>query len=59
VIDCSIATRRIPVTHVHPRQPASRGGQLWLCSAVFVGARNEPTAQESVMMYPELDGAVP
>lgn len=27
--------------------------------AVFVGARNEPTAQESVVMYPELDAKVP
>ena len=27
--------------------------------AVFVGARNEPTAQESVIMHPELDRAVP
>jgi len=27
--------------------------------AVFVGARNEPTAQESVVMRPELDGLVP
>jgi uncharacterized RmlC-like cupin family protein len=27
--------------------------------AVFVGARNEPTAQESVIMRPELDTAVP
>ncbi|MBS0340011.1 MAG: cupin domain-containing protein [Proteobacteria bacterium] len=27
--------------------------------AVFVGARNEPTAQESVLMLPELDGLVP
>lgn len=27
--------------------------------AVFVGARNEPTAQESVIMHPELDTAVP
>ena len=27
--------------------------------AVFVGARNEPTAQESVIMHPELDGSVP
>ena len=26
--------------------------------AVFVGARNEPTAQESVSMRPELDGRV-
>ena len=27
--------------------------------AVFVGARNEPTAQESVIMLPELDALVP
>lgn len=27
--------------------------------AVFVGVRNEPTAQESVVMLPELDGLVP
>lgn len=27
--------------------------------AVFVGARNEATAQESVIMHPELDGVVP
>jgi uncharacterized RmlC-like cupin family protein len=27
--------------------------------AVFVGARNEPTAQESVVMRPELDRRVP
>ncbi len=27
--------------------------------AVFVGVRNEPTAQESVVMMPELDGNVP
>ncbi len=27
--------------------------------AVFVGARNEPTAQESVVMHPELDTVVP
>jgi len=27
--------------------------------AVFVGARNEPTAQESVVMLPELDALVP
>jgi uncharacterized RmlC-like cupin family protein len=27
--------------------------------AVFVGARNEPTAQESVVMYPEMDSKVP
>lgn len=28
-------------------------------AAVFVGARNEPTAQESVVMRPELDRRVP
>ena len=27
--------------------------------AVFVGVRNEPTAQESVVMLPELDAKVP
>jgi uncharacterized RmlC-like cupin family protein/uncharacterized protein (DUF1330 family) len=27
--------------------------------AVFLGARNEPTAQESVVMYPEMDALVP
>ena len=27
--------------------------------AVFVGARNEPTAQESVVMYPGMDTKVP
>ena len=27
--------------------------------AVFVGARNEPTAQESVVMLPDLDSLVP
>jgi uncharacterized RmlC-like cupin family protein len=27
--------------------------------AVFIGVRNEPTAQESVAMLPELDGLVP
>ena len=27
--------------------------------AVFVGGRNEPTAQESVVMFPEMDGKVP
>jgi uncharacterized RmlC-like cupin family protein len=27
--------------------------------AVFVGARNEATAQESVLMYPEMDPRVP
>jgi uncharacterized RmlC-like cupin family protein len=27
--------------------------------AVFLGARNEPTAQESVVMHPEMDANVP
>ena len=27
--------------------------------AVFIGARNEPTAQESVVLYPEMDARVP
>jgi uncharacterized RmlC-like cupin family protein len=27
--------------------------------AVFIGSRNEPTAQESVVMHPELDALVP
>ena len=27
--------------------------------AVFIGARNEPTAQESVVSYPEMDRVVP
>lgn len=27
--------------------------------AVFIGARNEPTAQESVVVYPEMDARVP
>jgi uncharacterized RmlC-like cupin family protein len=28
-------------------------------SAVFIGSRNEPTAQESVVMYPAMDAKVP
>ena len=27
--------------------------------AVFIGSRNEPTAQESVVMHPEMDARVP
>lgn len=27
--------------------------------AAFLGARNEPTAQESVVMHPEMDAKVP
>ena len=28
-------------------------------AAVFIGSRNEPTAQESVVMHPEMDAKVP
>jgi uncharacterized RmlC-like cupin family protein len=38
-----------------PHVAVNRGS----AAAVFVGARNEPTAQESVIMLPELNGAVP
>lgn len=38
-----------------PHVAVNRGTQ----PVVFVGARNEPTAQESVVMRPELDGRVP
>jgi uncharacterized RmlC-like cupin family protein len=27
--------------------------------AVFIGSRNEPTAQESLVLHPEMDGKVP
>jgi len=27
--------------------------------AVFIGSRDEPTAQESVVMYPAMDAKVP
>jgi uncharacterized RmlC-like cupin family protein len=27
--------------------------------AIFIGARNEPTAQESVVLFPEMDGRIP
>jgi uncharacterized RmlC-like cupin family protein len=27
--------------------------------AVFIGARNEPTAQESVVLFPEMDSRIP
>jgi uncharacterized RmlC-like cupin family protein len=27
--------------------------------ATFIGARNEPTAQESVVLFPEMDGRIP
>jgi hypothetical protein len=48
--------RRLPV---HSRQRAACGGQPRQRAAVFIGVRNEPTAQESVVMLPELDGLVP
>jgi uncharacterized RmlC-like cupin family protein len=38
-----------------PHVAVNRGGK----AAVFVGARNEPTAQESVLMRSELDQRVP
>jgi uncharacterized RmlC-like cupin family protein len=38
-----------------PHVAVNRGAM----AAVFVGARNEPTAQESVVMRPELDRRVP
>jgi uncharacterized RmlC-like cupin family protein len=27
--------------------------------AVFIGSRNEPTAQESLVLYPEMDSRIP
>ena len=38
-----------------PHVAVNRGAM----AAVFIGARNEPTAQESVVMRPELDRSVP
>ncbi|WP_429806453.1 cupin domain-containing protein [Ensifer sp. B1-9] len=43
----------IPANVLHVA--VNRGAQ----PAVFVGARNEPTAQESVVLYPEMDSRVP
>ena len=40
------------VPHVAVNRSADR-------PAIFIGVRNEPTAQESVVMRPELDGLVP
>ncbi|WP_367066008.1 cupin domain-containing protein [Oryzisolibacter sp. LB2S] len=39
-----------------PHVAVNRSAQL---PAVFIGVRNEPTAQESVVMHPELDALVP
>ena len=38
-----------------PHVAVNRGAE----TAVFIGSRNEPTAQESLVLYPELDGKVP
>jgi uncharacterized RmlC-like cupin family protein len=38
-----------------PHVAVNRTGQ----PAVFIGARNEPTAQEIVVMHPHLDALVP
>lgn len=38
-----------------PHVAVNRSARL---SAVFIGVRNEPTAQESVVMHPELDAVV-
>ena len=43
----------IPMNTVHV---AVNRGDL---PAVFIGCRNEPTAQESVVLHPELDARVP
>ena len=38
-----------------PHVAVNRGSE----PAVFIGCRNEPTAQESLVMYPALDARVP
>jgi uncharacterized RmlC-like cupin family protein len=43
----------IPANVLHVA--VNRGSQ----PAVFVGARNEPTAEESVVLRPSMDAAVP
>ena len=43
----------IPTNTLHVA--VNRGDQ----PAVFIGCRNEPTAQESVVLHPELDAKVP
>jgi uncharacterized RmlC-like cupin family protein len=43
----------IPANVLHVA--VNRGGK----PAVFIGSRNEPTAQESVVLYPEMDDRVP
>ena len=43
----------VPMNTLHVA--VNRGDQ----PAVFIGCRNEPTAQESVVLHPELDARVP
>lgn len=44
---------------IPPRVPHVVVNRSETTPAVFVGARNEPTAQESVVMLPDLDSLVP
>ena len=44
---------------IPPRVPHVVVNRSDTSAAVFVGARNEPTAQESVVMLPDLDQLVP
>jgi uncharacterized RmlC-like cupin family protein len=44
---------------IPPRVPHVVVNRSEAAPAVFVGARNEPTAQESVVMLPDLDARVP
>jgi uncharacterized RmlC-like cupin family protein len=44
---------------IPPKVPHVAVNRSATAPAVFVGARNEPTAMESVTMYPELDRCVP
>jgi uncharacterized RmlC-like cupin family protein len=45
--------------YIPPRVPHVAVNRSRTLPAVFVGARNEPTAMESVSMRPELDAQVP
>jgi uncharacterized RmlC-like cupin family protein len=44
---------------IPPKVPHVAVNRSTTAPAVFVGVRNEPTAQESVVMRPELDAMVP
>ncbi len=44
---------------IPPKVPHVAVNRSKTMPAVFVGVRNEPTAQESVVMMPELDAKVP